>query len=66
MKEEEIIAAFIPHMIETAGGGYAGITKAIQADNFEWDGKKSDYICSRRIYSRSFEQTDEKALSTSA
>ena len=25
--------------------------------------KKSDYICSRRIYSRSFEQTDEKALS---
>ena len=39
MKEEEIIAAFIPHMIETAGCGYAGITKAIQADNFEWDGK---------------------------
>ena len=26
MKEEEIIAAFIPHMIETAGCGYAGIT----------------------------------------
>ena len=39
MKEEEIIAAFIPHMIETAGCGYAGIAKAIQADNFEWDGK---------------------------
>ena len=41
MKEEEIIAAFIPHMIETAGCGYAGIAKAIQADNFEWDGKPS-------------------------
>lgn len=26
-------------MIETAGCGYAGIAKAIQADNFEWDGK---------------------------
>ena len=39
MKEEEIIEAFIPHMIETAGGGYGGITKSIQADNFTWDGK---------------------------
>lgn len=36
---EAIIKSFIPHMIRIVNGDYIGITKTIQADNFEWNGQ---------------------------
>lgn len=39
LSKEEIIGLFIPHMIEIVNGGYGGIAKAIQEDNFVWNGK---------------------------
>lgn len=35
---EDIIRAFIPHMIRIVNGDYVGVTKAIQVGNFQWDG----------------------------
>ena len=40
LSEEEVIGLFIPHMIDILNGQYSNITRAIQIDNYQWDGNK--------------------------